>query len=114
MQVETNRIRLTGAITRRGPYMDKNIYEILVKEIVTIILNSPAKVITIDELAQAVTANPPINAPVEDLPWITLQVKNDLVDKKLLISSFENYTQRIQLSREGKREFGLTKLQTGS
>jgi hypothetical protein len=105
MEVAVDRVRLKGGLTRRGEYIDAKLYQELAERIAESISASPLKILTIDELIQNVTADPLAHLDDGELSWLTIQVKNDLIYKKLLINSFEDITQRIRLSLEGEKYF---------
>jgi hypothetical protein len=100
-------IRLKGSTHKRGPYMEAKLYGRVVEAIVKCIAASRTKIITNDDLTKAIAVNPPVRMQTSDLTWIILQVKNDLLYRKLLMNSFEDFTQRIQFTPEGEKFFEL-------
>ncbi len=106
-KIVTDYVRLKGSTTKRVQYIEASLYELLVDTIVMCIVTSDRQMITSEQLLEAIVSNPPITMNMGDLTWITLQVKNDLLFKKFLARSFQEYSQHLQLTPEGKIYFGL-------
>lgn len=106
-RIVTDHVRLKGSTGKRGQYIEAALYDKLVDRIVKRILVGHHRMATSDELLQDMIEDPPVAMDLGDLTWLTLQVKNHLVFKKLLINTMEDFTQQIKLTVEGEVFFGL-------
>jgi hypothetical protein len=106
-RIVTDHVRLKGSSSKRGQYIETALYEKLVERIVKRITTGRNCMATSDELLQDIIEDPPVAMDLGDLTWLTLQVKNHLVFKKLLTNSMEDFTQQIKLTPEGELFFGL-------